>query len=391
MRRPAPRSPLVPAVGALLLALALAACTPDDDTAAEDTTGVPTAEPAGTANAEEDPADNEILDQDPEDIRFGDIPDIVDAVLPSVLAIRSPIGEGSGVVFADGGVAVTNAHVVLDAPVVDVILATGEQVTAEVIGTDAFTDLAVLQLKGAEPPSMPFATDLPRVGSMAIAIGNPLGFENTVTLGVVSGLERTVPGGGPALVGLIQTDAAISPGNSGGALVAANGEVVGINVAQIPPEFAGAGSIGFAIPSPVVIDIVERILAGEPIKHAFLGVQPFPIPPEVGRQVGLDDEGVLIIEVVPGGPADQAGLQEGDVIVALDDTRITAVGELMRALRAYAPGDPVVIEVWRDGQRRELDVTLTERPDEEVPQPIQPPPPPDPQPGIPDGDDVPDA
>ncbi|MFP5371033.1 MAG: S1C family serine protease, partial [Actinomycetes bacterium] len=189
---------------------------------------------------------------------FGRIPDLVQEVEPSIVSVRTNRGEGSGVVWSDDGIVVTNDHVIAGANRVEVVFADGRRTDAEVIATDPRTDLAVLRSGRKDVPKATFATGLPRVGELAVAVGNPLGFENTVTAGVISGLGRAIPGAAqraPALIDLIQTDAAISPGNSGGALVNARGEVVGINVAHIPPA-AGAESLGFAIPSPTVIDVV---------------------------------------------------------------------------------------------------------------------------------------
>jgi S1-C subfamily serine protease len=385
-RPPVPAFIVVLSLALLLVGGACAPADQDDEAApAEDT--VP-AEAADDGAADTEADTEEVFAREPGDVGFGDIPDIVDAVLGSVFAVQSPIGEGSGVVIDEGGIAVTNAHVVQDASSVDVVLATGERTTADVLGSDVFTDVAVLRLAGDDPPPpLELTEDLPRVGSMAIAIGNPLGFENTVTVGVVSGLERSIPGGGPALVGLIQTDAAISPGNSGGALVAANGRVIGVNVAQIPPELAGAGSIGFAIPSAVVLDVAERILAGEEITHPFLGILPLPLTPQLAEQLGLDEPGgVVVMEVVPDGPAAAAGLEPGDVILAVEDTEVATVGEFMRDLRDRAPGDTVSVRLWRRGQELEVSVTLGERPEDDLQPPVPEPPDPQPeqpQPGLP--------
>jgi S1-C subfamily serine protease len=334
--------------------LGVGACTADDEPAAvDDRPATEAAAATGSAGAADAPGGALTLD---------DIPDLVERVAGSVLAVRLPGGEGSGVVY-DRGVAVTNAHVVLDAATVEVVYASGRVATARVLGTDPFTDLAVLELPDDSFDPIPFSEDLPRVGSLAIAIGNPLGFEGTVSQGVVSGLERSIPGGGPALVGLIQTDAAISPGNSGGALIGPDGEVIGINVAYIPPNVAGAVSLGFAIPSPVVIEVVERILAGEPVEHPYLGVRPHPVTAAVARELGVDPPtGVLVVEVVPGGPADGAGIETGDVIRALDDEAVDDVGAFLRRLRDYAPGDAITVTVSRGGEPLDITVELTQRP-----------------------------
>ena len=297
------------------------------------------------------------------EIGFEDIPDLVEDVLGSVLSVQTPNGEGSGVVIGEDGMAVTNAHVVEQFPRVEVVTAAGERFPADVVGTDRYTDLALLRLAGGNLAPLPFAKELPRVGSLAIAIGNPLGFENTVSVGVVSGLERSIPGAGPSLVGLLQTDAAISPGNSGGALVGAGGEVIGINVAYIPPSTTGAVSIGFAIPSPVVLDVVQQLESGRPVQHPFVGIQPEMVSGRLAQQLGLDRaEGVLALTVVPGGPAAQAGLQRGDVLLGFDDEDFESVSDFLLALRSYQPGDVVQVRIVRQGQEQTIPLTLGSAP-----------------------------
>jgi S1-C subfamily serine protease len=298
----------------------------------------------------------------------GSIPDLVRALQPSVVAVLTDEGEGSGVVYAADGTVVTNAHVVEGTDALQVAFVDGERVPAEVEASDPRSDLAVLRVERDDLPVPPFADELPAVGELAVAMGNPLGFENTVTAGIISGLHRAIPGSAartPALIDLVQTDAAISPGNSGGALIDAAGEVVGINVAYIPPGETGAVSIGFAIPSPTVVDVVEQLLDTGEVRYPFLGITPQAITPEIAEQLDLGaEEGVIVQEVVNGGPADDAGVEPGDVIVSLDGEPVRTVEEFLADLRGYDPGDEVGIDVLRDGDRRAVDVTLAERPDE---------------------------
>jgi S1-C subfamily serine protease len=178
-------------------------------------------------------------------------------------------------------------------------------------------------------------------------------------------LHREIPGASAqslALVDLIQTDAAISPGNSGGALVNGEGEVVGINVAYIPPQ-VGALSIGFAIPSPTVRDVVGQLLESGSVRHPFIGIQMAPLTPEIARRLRVPaDVGVLVLEVVPGGPAEQAGMRPGDVIVSADGEPVDTVETFLGALRARHPGDRLKLEVIREGERQTVEVTLAERP-----------------------------
>jgi S1-C subfamily serine protease len=239
---------------------------------------------------------------------FAEIPDIVERVEPAVVAVLTDSGQGSGVVWGADGVI---------------------------------------------------------VGELAVAIGNPLGFENTVTAGIISGLGRAIPGAAqeaPALIDLIQTDAAISPGNSGGALVDARGRVVGINVAYIPPT-VGAESLGFAIPAPTVRDIVTELLENGEVRHAFFGIQPAPITPEIASRFGLShDRGVLVLDVIDASPATAAGLEPGDVLVRAGGRELSAVEDFLSLLRARDPGDELEVTFTRDGEERVVVVRLGERP-----------------------------
>jgi S1-C subfamily serine protease len=226
------------------------------------------------------------------------------------------------------------------------------------------TDLAVIRVDKKGLPAASFSSELPRTGTAVLAIGNPLGFESSVTFGIISGEHRALPSGGttPALVDLLQTDAAISPGNSGGALVNGDGQVVGINVAYIPPD-QQAVSIGFAIPSTTAVDVVQQLLTTGRVQHAFLGIEPRPIDPDTASQLGLAvTQGVLVFNVSSGGAAEQAGIQPGDVITSFDGKTIASVEDLYSALRGKAPGDTVSIEINRNGQTQTVKATLQDRP-----------------------------
>ncbi len=338
----------------LLLALALlvvAGCSGGDDDAAPRGAATTNAPAARTTSV---PSSN-------------GIPGLVDRVQPSIVAIlvRSAEGgaEGSGVVWSRDGVIVTNQHVVAGADEVEVVLASGQRLSGRVEAADERTDLAIVRVDRELPPAR-FRTSLPDVGELAIALGSPLGFENTVTAGIVSGLQRSIPSGGttPALVDLIQTDAAISPGNSGGALVGGDGRVIGINVAYIPPS-SGAVTLGFAIPSPTVVDVVRQLLASGRVRHAYLGVVPRPLTEQLAGSLGLDvDRGVLVFQVPSGTPAARARLAAGDVIVRFDGQAIESVEDLFAALRRKRPGDEVRVTVVRDGERTTRTVRLGELP-----------------------------
>ncbi len=296
---------------------------------------------------------------------FGRIPTIVRQVQPSVVSVLTDSGQGSGVVWSRDGTIVTDDHVVADASRIQVAFADGRRVAARVRAADQITDLAVLQADRKGLPAARFATSLPVVGDLAIAMGNPLGFENSVTAGIVSGLGREIPGSAPqsqALVDLIQTDAPISPGNSGGALVAADGKVMGINEAFIPPG-QGAVSIGFAIPAPTVVGVVTQLLANGKVSHAYLGVSTTAITPEIASEFGLSQtSGALVTDVQAGQAAAKAGVQPGDVIVSLGGKDVASPEDLVAALRAHKPGERVPLVVVRGGDRRTLTATLSQRP-----------------------------
>ena len=299
-----------------------------------------------------------------------DIPETVEDVAPSVVTVfvegAQGEGSGSGVIWDEEGRIVTNNHVVEGGGEVEVAFANGTRLDAQVLGTDERTDLAVVDVDRDDLPAASFAEGLPRVGELAIAIGSPLALANTVSAGIVSALHRDLPSGGttPALIDLIQTDAAISPGNSGGALVDADGVVMGINVAYIPPE-SGAVSLGFAIPAPVVRDVVPQLIEDGEADHAYLGVEPVPVTDELARSFDLGvEEGALIQRVSEGAPADRAGMQPGDVIVELGGDPVRTVEDLYSAIRRRDPGDAVEVTVVRGDERETLDVTLAQLPEE---------------------------
>jgi serine protease Do len=283
-------------------------------------------------------------------------------------------GEGSGVVFREDGYIVTNEHVVsgsdgADVDTIAVTLATGEELSAEIVGRDALTDLAVIKVNKTGLPAASFLEDLGQVqiGEWAIAIGSPLGFENSVTLGVVSGLRRDIPassGGSQSLVDLIQTDAAISPGNSGGALANGTGLVIGINVAYLPPAETGAQDVGFAIPAGVVVSTAQQLIAGGAAVHAYLGIGPVTITESLRDQFGLSREkGLLVANVGAGSPAAEAGIEQGDIIVSLDGQLVASDSALFLFLRGKYPGETVFVVVDRSGTERQFQVTLAVRPE----------------------------
>jgi S1-C subfamily serine protease len=278
-------------------------------------------------------------------------------------------GEGSGVIYSADGMIITNNHVVSDESGnvmanIEVTFPTGEILPATVVGRDPLTDLAVIKVQPTgKLPAAKFVAGAPEVGEYAVAIGSPLGYENSVTLGIVSGLGRSIEGVGIAYTNLIQTDAPISPGNSGGALANAKGEVIGINVAYLPPGQTGAVNIGFAIPSTTATSVADQIIATGKATHAYMGVGTQPVTPDLQQQYGLSrSSGLLIAEVAPNSPAAAAGLQQGDIIVKVNGEEIADSASLAALIRDMRPGDKVELVVDRNGAEQTITVTLAERP-----------------------------
>jgi S1-C subfamily serine protease len=280
-------------------------------------------------------------------------------ITPTVVGISAGTGAGSGVIIREDGVILTNAHVVGNAQQVRVGLADGRQLTGRVLGRDVSIDIAVVQVPARQLPVAPLGdSDLLEPGQAAIAIGNPAGFERTVTTGVISGVNRAL---GARLEELIQTDAAINPGNSGGPLLDSSGRVVGINTAVL----RGAGNfvgLGFAVPINLARDIAEQLLTTGIIRRAFLGVSYQEITPEIALRFNIPvQQGLMLMAVGPGSPAGEAGLQQGDVITRVDQTAITRGGDLRRILRERDAGDVIRISgTRRNGQTFSVDVRLTE-------------------------------
>jgi len=266
---------------------------------------------------------------------------------PTVVGIQRPGGSGSGVIIRSDGVVITNAHVVGNAQQVRVSMTDGSEFTGTVLGRDASIDIAVVRIPGTALPTAPLAdSDLLQVGQSAIAIGNPLGFERTVTRGIVSGLNRAL---GETLDELIQTDAAINPGNSGGPLLNSSGQVIGINTAVIRPGLATG--LGFAVPINLAADIAEQLITTGVIRRAFLGIANQTVTPEIAQQFRLPvQQGIIVVEVGQGTPAEAAGLRRGDFITRIDDVPISDGGDLRRFLRQRAPGATVTITGFRGTQ-----------------------------------------
>jgi S1-C subfamily serine protease len=286
---------------------------------------------------------------------------IAQRVLPSVVRVNvGQSGSGSGVVYDGEGRILTNAHVVQDAESVEVVTADGDALQGTVLGRDPTTDIAVIEVDESLPVPE-YGSQEPAIGELTVAIGSPFGLEGTVTSGIVSGLDRTLRGS--TLSGLIQTDAAINPGNSGGALTNGAGEVIGINTAILSASRSNAG-IGFAVPVSTAQQVADDIIEFGEVRAGFLGIEGQSVSPDVAEMFDLEvDEGAVIRSVQPGSPADEAGLQQGDIIVRFADTEITSMAELATTVQAREPGETVTLGIIRDGQAQDVELTLGERPD----------------------------
>jgi len=300
------------------------------------------------------------------------VPAIASAVGPSVVRLEVATGAGtatgSGVVLRDDGTILTNAHVVDGATGLVIVLADGTAVPGYVAGADPVTDVAVVR---PEPDRRDAATWVPavmadaaglEVGETAIAIGSPSGAAGgpSVTVGVVSGLGRRLEGEGVVLHGMIQTDAPIAGGSSGGALCDGSGVVVGITTAFTDAE--GGHDLAFAIPIEVARAVAEELLGDGGVDHAWLGIEGADLAVTEASLPGVAASGgVRVVDVAAGGPAASAGLAAGDVVVALDGRRIRSMSELVAALRAFDPGTTVTLDVVREGASVAVEVVLGER------------------------------
>ena len=272
-------------------------------------------------------------------------------------------GVGSGVIFRADCYIVTNNHVIDGAKEIIVSLADGRSLKGKVVGADSVTDLAVVKVNANDLPVAAFGdSDKIVVGEPAIAIGNPMGleFQGSVTSGVISALNRTLDIS-DRRVKLLQTDAAISPGNSGGALVNADGQVIGINSAKVAAS--GVEGMGFSIPINTVRTVVAELMDKGYVARPYLGVSVMDQESagRYGYQLNID-KGVFVFKVTLGGPADNAGLQRGDIILKIDGDEVNSVSELRAKVGDHAIGDTVKVTIDRNGHERTVDVTLEEMP-----------------------------
>jgi serine protease Do len=290
---------------------------------------------------------------DPFDLfrRFGQGPG---ATVPREVPVR---GMGSGFIVSPDGTILTNAHVVRNASEVTVKLTDRREFRARVLGSDAKTDVAVLKIEARDLPSVKLgsARDL-RAGEWVAAIGSPFGFENTVTAGVVSAKARSLPN--DSAVPFIQTDVAVNPGNSGGPLFNARGEVVGIN-SQIYSRSGGYQGVSFAIPVEVAMRVKNQIVATGKVQHARLGVTVQEVNQALADSFKLDrPQGALVANVEKGSPAERVGLQSGDVIRSVNGQPIVASSDLSALVGLSTPGDRLRMEVWRQGRRLDMTAQL---------------------------------
>ncbi len=269
------------------------------------------------------------------------------------MAPRMAEGAGSGVIFAPDGYILTNAHVVDGARRITVTLADGQDLPGELVGADTETDVAVVRVSPPANRSLTSArlgdSHKLRVGQLVVAIGSPAGLQSTVTAGIISALHRTLPSyGGRIIEDIIQTDAPINPGNSGGPLVNSAGQVIGINVAMLQQT----QGLSFAIPIATVSQIASRLMRDGEIRRGRIGVagQNAPLPPAMRHALGMDREGsVEVLQVVPGSPAEAAGIQPGDRIYRLDDRAINTVEELRSYIEPLSSGTVVRAYLLRRG------------------------------------------
>jgi serine protease DegQ len=345
MFRPSTARHLLLLVTALML---VAACNSSTNSAS----GTKTSAPGGSQTAAPPEA-------------TADIPALVRQVQPSVVTVITDKGLGSGIVYRPNGTIVTGAHVVAGATQVTVAFVDGQQVPAQIHAADQVSDVAVLTTNRNGLTAATFQKNLPQVGEFDVAIGSPLGFEATVTHGIVSGLHRNIPGSASAgvpLVDLIQTDAPISPGNSGGALVNGKGQVIGVSEAYIPPV-VGAVALGFATPAATVTNIADQLIATGVAHHAYIGIQPATLTPEMAKLLGVNQtSGVVVQDVVKPGPAADAGLQPGDIIVAVDGKNVATAEDLIADIEQHKPGDRVQLTVLRGNAKQDVTVVVADRP-----------------------------
>lgn len=299
---------------------------------------------------------------------------VVGRVGPSLVGIRRLRGKtenglhaheggGSGIVITPDGYVLTNHHVIMDAPAIEVLLADGSTAKAETVGSDPDTDLALLRVHRHSLPSVELGDSAGlRQGQLVVAIGNPFGLQSSVTAGVVSALSRTLRASNGRLIeDIIQTDAALNPGNSGGALLDSAGRVIGVNTAII----AGATGTGFAVPVNTAKRVIPELLRYGRVHRGYLGIagQTVHFPRAAAERMGHGAaSGVQIVQSVPGGPAERAGIQQGDVILSIDDRSAASVDDIYKVLDRQSIGREVRVKVLRRSETLTLKLVVAEQP-----------------------------
>jgi S1-C subfamily serine protease len=388
-------TPLLLGLATLIAALTLAACGGSDTTTT--VTAVDTGDDSGGSNPVVIKAEEGAFD--PQTVYANAAPgvvtirEVIGSTGPSIFGGGGGQGQGSGFVISEGGEIATNAHVVTDAaeagasgPIheakeVYVQFSDRNQVQGEIVGFDPFADVALVRVDpdglDLHPLELGSIDDV-QVGEPVAAIGSPFGQDQSLSVGVISATDRTIQGLSRfPIEGALQTDAAINPGNSGGPLLDAEGRVIGIDQ-QINTNSGGNEGVGFAVPIDVVKRSLDQLRANGEVTYAYIGVTTQDLYPQLADRLGLDVEsGALISRVIPDGPADDAGIQGGDetidfqgrsvraggdVVTAVNDQEITSSQDLPRIISLLDPGEKVTVDVIRDGESQQVDVTLGERP-----------------------------
>ena len=305
-----------------------------------------------------------------------DVTTIAKKVTPSIVNINVELnsgqsGTGSGVIYTADGYILTNNHVAGDATSIKVTLASGEELDGKLVGADPENDVAVVKInKGGLPPLALGNSDTLVVGELAVAVGSPFGFEQTVTSGIGSGLHRTVTAGSETdttstsvLTDLIQTDAAINPGNSGGALTNSASQMIGMNT-LIATQSGGSEGVGFAIPVNTAKRVADDLIAGRAVSHPYIGIAGQTISDTIASQYNLPvSKGAYVTNVQQGSPADKAGIKQGDIVVAIDGKDIGGMDDLVAAARTKSVGDKMSLTFLSNGtDKKTATVTLEEKP-----------------------------
>ncbi len=276
-------------------------------------------------------------------------------------------GTGSGVIYSANGYILTNNHVVSDAQDITVTLASGEEFKGKKVGADPDNDIAVVKIDKTGLPAIAIGdSDKLVVGQLAVVVGSPLGFEQTVTAGVVSALHRTLGtsslnGNQNVLIDLIQTDAPINPGNSGGALCDASGKLIGVNT-LIASTSGGSEGLGFAIPVNTAKKVADDLIAGRSISHPYIGVLGQTISESIATQYNLPvSKGAYVTRVVPDSPADKAKIKTGDIIVQIDGKPVKSMDDVISTVRSHKVGDKISVTYHSGGSKKTVELTLEEK------------------------------